>query len=78
MRTGGRIAKDAGISSPDSVTIYQMEVPYNTGIYEYDTAESGERGAVAPSRQTTVERRAPLGAEALSGLKKAGYTVSSG
>lgn len=58
---------------PDSVTIYQMEVPYNTGIYKEMKAE-GKLTAPVANWQT---KRAWVD-YAFSELEKAGYTVTSG
>lgn len=58
--------------SPDSVTIYQMEVPFNTGIYKQMKAEGK---LVAPVADWDVKRR--WVDYAFSELEKAGYTVSS-
>jgi oxygen-independent coproporphyrinogen-3 oxidase len=57
---------------PDSVTIYQMEVPYNTTIYQR-MKETGE--LVAPVACWHTKRRWVN--EAFSALEKAGYTVTS-
>jgi oxygen-independent coproporphyrinogen-3 oxidase len=57
---------------PDSVTIYQMEVPYNTTIYER-MKEEGQ--LVAPVACWHTKRRWVN--EAFSALEKAGYTVTS-
>jgi oxygen-independent coproporphyrinogen-3 oxidase len=59
--------------SPDSVTIYQMEVPYNTGIYQEMKAQGR---LVAPVADWQTKRR--WVSYAFSELEKAGYTVSSG
>lgn len=58
---------------PDSVTIYQMEVPYNTGIYK-DMKASGT--LVAPIADWKTKRRWVK--EAFAELEKNGYTISSG
>lgn len=59
--------------APDSVTIYQMEVPYNTKIYQ----EMKTQGRlVAPVADWQTKRR--WVSYAFSELEKAGYTVSSG
>ena len=59
--------------SPDSVTIYQMEIPYNTTIFQEMKAQGHE---VAPGGR--------LGHEAANGcatafeqLEEAGYTITS-
>jgi oxygen-independent coproporphyrinogen III oxidase len=57
---------------PDSVTIYQMEVPYNTTIYQR-MKEEGQ--LVAPVACWQTKRRWVN--EAFSALEKAGYTVTS-
>jgi len=55
---------------PDSVTIYQMEVPHNTGLYQQ---MQGEGTAIAdwPTKRRWVDH-------AFSELERAGYRVSSG
>ncbi|MEM1058921.1 MAG: coproporphyrinogen-III oxidase family protein [Verrucomicrobiota bacterium] len=58
---------------PDSVTIYQMEVPYNTGIYK-EMKEAGR--LVAPVAGWKTKR--DWVAEAFAELEAAGYTVTSG
>jgi oxygen-independent coproporphyrinogen-3 oxidase len=58
---------------PDCVTIYQMEIPYNTTIYK----EMQTKGAlVAPVADWQVKRRWVK--EAFEALESAGYTVTSG
>lgn len=58
---------------PDSVTIYQMEIPYNTTIYK----EMKASGAlVAPVADWQVKRRWVK--EAFEALESAGYTITSG
>jgi oxygen-independent coproporphyrinogen III oxidase len=58
--------------APDSVTIYQMEVPYNTGIYQ----EMKTQGKlVAPVADWETKRG--WVAEAFARLEKAGYAVGS-
>ncbi len=59
--------------SPDSVTIYQMEVPYNTTIYRR-MKDGGEE--LAPIADWETKRR--WADEAFSGLEKVGYHLSSG
>ena len=59
--------------SPDSVTIYQMEVPYNTTLSR-EMKEHGETVAPVASWKT---KREWVG-YAFSELEKAGYTVASG
>jgi oxygen-independent coproporphyrinogen-3 oxidase len=57
---------------PDSVTIYQMEVPYNTTIFK----EMKEAGAfTAPVADWPTKRR--WVAEAFDAFEKAGYTITS-
>jgi oxygen-independent coproporphyrinogen-3 oxidase len=58
--------------APESVTIYQMEVPYNTGIARQMKAEGR---AVAPVADWATKRR--WVAEAFAALEAAGYTVGS-
>lgn len=58
--------------SPDSVTIYQMEVPYNTTIYKQMKAEGK---LVAPVADWEVKRH--WVEEAFAELEKAGYIVAS-
>ncbi len=58
---------------PDSVTIYQMEVPYNTGIYKEMKAEGK---LVAPVASWKTKRG--WVDEAFRELEKVGYTVTSG
>ena len=58
---------------PDSVTIYQMEVPYNTGIYKEMKAEGK---LVAPVANWKTKRA--WVDEAFRELEKVGYTVTSG
>jgi oxygen-independent coproporphyrinogen-3 oxidase len=57
---------------PDSVTIYQMEIPYNTTIYQQMKAEGK---LVAPVADWHTKRRWVN--EAFSALEQAGYTVTS-
>jgi oxygen-independent coproporphyrinogen-3 oxidase len=57
---------------PDSVTIYQMEVPYNTTIFQR-MKEEGQ--LVAPVACWHTKRRWVN--EAFSALEKVGYTVTS-
>jgi oxygen-independent coproporphyrinogen-3 oxidase len=59
--------------SPDSVTIYQMEVPYNTDIYK-EMKANGQ--LVAPVADWQTKRR--WVAYAFEELEKAGYSVASG
>lgn len=59
--------------APDSVTIYQMEVPYNTGIFKQMKAE-GKLVAPVASWKT---KRGWVDA-AFRALEGAGYTVTSG
>ena len=58
---------------PDSVTIYQMEIPYNTTIYKEMKAEGK---LVAPVADWQTKRRWVR--EAFAALESAGYTVASG
>jgi oxygen-independent coproporphyrinogen-3 oxidase len=58
--------------SPDSVTVYQMEIPYNTTIYQ-QMKTAGK--LVAPVADWEVKRG--WVAYAFSELEKAGYTVGS-
>ncbi|BCX47227.1 coproporphyrinogen III oxidase [Haloferula helveola] len=58
---------------PDSVTIYQMEVPYNTGIYK-EMKASGS--LIAPIADWETKRRWVK--EAFAALEEAGYTIGSG
>ncbi len=57
---------------PDCVTIYQMEIPYNTTIYKH-MKEEGR--LVAPVADWQTKRR--WVDEAFAGLERAGYTVTS-
>jgi oxygen-independent coproporphyrinogen-3 oxidase len=57
---------------PDSVTIYQMEVPYNTGIYQQMKAEGK---LVAPVADWETKRRWVN--YAYGEFEKVGYTVTS-
>jgi len=58
--------------SPDSVTIYEMEIPYNTTIYQQMKAEGK---LVAPVADWDTKRH--WVDYAWNELEKAGYTVSS-
>lgn len=58
---------------PDSVTIYQMEVPYNTGIFK----QMKEEGKLVAPVATWKHKRAWVD-YAFSALEKAGYTITSG
>jgi oxygen-independent coproporphyrinogen-3 oxidase len=58
---------------PDCVTIYQMEVPYNTGIFKQMKAE----GRLVAPVANWATKRAWTG-YAFEELEKAGYTVTSG
>ena len=58
--------------APDSVTIYQMEVPYNTTIYRR-MKDGGEE--VAPVADWATKRR--WAQEAFDGLRAGGYHVGS-
>ncbi len=57
---------------PDSVTIYQMEIPYNTTIYQ-EMKAAGK--LVAPVADWHTKRR--WVEEAFAALEKNGYTVTS-
>jgi oxygen-independent coproporphyrinogen-3 oxidase len=59
--------------SPDSVTIYQMEIPYNTEIYQEMKAQGL---LVAPVADWQTKRGWVR--YAFAELEKAGYTVASG
>ena len=59
--------------APDSVTIYQMEIPYNTAIYQEMKAQGK---LVAPVADWETKRR--WVSYAFSGLEAAGYSVASG
>ena len=58
---------------PDSVTIHQMEVPYNTTIYKEMKAEGK---LAAPVADWQTKRRWVK--EAFAALESAGYTIASG
>ena len=58
--------------APDSVTIYQMEVPYNTGIYQQMKADGK---LSAPVADWDTKRRWVN--DAYTALEQDGYTVSS-
>lgn len=58
--------------APDSITIYQMEIPFNTTIYK-DMKARGE--SVAPVADWDTKRR--WVAEAFARLEAAGYSVNS-
>jgi oxygen-independent coproporphyrinogen-3 oxidase len=58
---------------PDSVTIYQMEIPYNTTIYKEMKSEGK---LVAPVADWQTKRRWVK--EAFAALESAGYTIASG
>jgi oxygen-independent coproporphyrinogen-3 oxidase len=58
--------------APDSVTIYQMEIPFNTAIYKQMKAEGR---LVAPVADWDTKRR--WVAYAFEELEKVGYTVGS-
>jgi len=59
--------------APDSVTIYQMEIPYNTAIYQEMKAQGK---LVAPVADWETKRR--WVSYAFSELEAAGYSVASG
>ena len=65
------VAKAVALA-PDSVTIYQMEVPYNTGIYRQMKAEGR---LVAPVADWATKRR--WVDYAFREFEKIGYTVTS-
>jgi oxygen-independent coproporphyrinogen-3 oxidase len=58
---------------PDCVTIYQMEVPYNTGIFK----KMKEEGKLVAPVANWSTKRAWVG-YAFAELERAGYTVTSG
>ncbi|MSU33763.1 MAG: coproporphyrinogen III oxidase family protein [Pedosphaera sp.] len=58
--------------SPDSVTVYQMEIPFNTTLYKQMRAEGK---LVAPVADWDTKRR--WVDEAFTELERAGYTVAS-
>lgn len=58
--------------APDSVTIYEMEVPYNTTIYQRMKAEGK---LVAPVADWETKRR--WVGQGFAALEQAGYTVAS-
>ncbi|MEN9637724.1 MAG: hypothetical protein RL077_6128 [Verrucomicrobiota bacterium] len=58
---------------PDSVTIYQMEIPYNTTIYKEMKSEGK---LVAPVADWQTKRRWVK--EAFAALEHAGYSIASG
>ena len=58
--------------APDSVTIYQMEIPYNTTIYRQMKAEGR---LVAPVADWETKRRWVR--DAFAAFEEAGYTVGS-
>ena len=58
--------------SPDSVTIYQMEIPYNTTLYK-EMKEAGK--LVAPVADWDTKRA--WVSYAFAEMEKAGYTVAS-
>ena len=58
--------------SPDSVTIYEMEIPFNTTIYQQMKVEGK---LVAPVADWETKRRWVN--DAFSELEKAGYTIAS-
>jgi oxygen-independent coproporphyrinogen-3 oxidase len=68
-----RMAVDKTLElQPDSVTIYQMEVPYNTTIYQRMKADGQ---LVAPVADWATKRRWVN--EAFAALEAAGYSVAS-
>ena len=58
--------------APDSITVYQMEVPYNTGIYQQMKADGK---LTAPVADWDTKRRWVN--DAYAALEQDGYTVSS-
>src|SRR5205085_855194 len=58
--------------SPDSVTIYQMEIPYNTTIYQ-EMKEQGQE--IAPVADWRTKREWVR--SAFEQLEASGYTISS-
>jgi oxygen-independent coproporphyrinogen-3 oxidase len=60
--------------SPDSVTIYQMELPFNTTISR--TLRAGEQPLEGEIASWSAKRR--WVAEAFAAFERAGYTVASG
>src|SRR5208283_2592752 len=58
---------------PECVTVYQMEVPFNTKIYK----EMHEKGEIAAPVADWPTKRAWVD-YAFSELEKAGYTITSG
>ena len=58
--------------APDSVTIYQMEIPYNTTIYKRMREDGSE---VAPVADWLTKRR--WTADAFARLESAGYSLGS-
>lgn len=67
-----RCVEKAIALGPDAVTIYQMEVPYNTTIYQRMKAEGKVTAPVAdwPTKRRWVS-------EAFDAFQAAGYTVTS-
>jgi len=65
------ISKTVGLA-PDSVTIYQMEIPYNTTIFK-DMQANGKR--IAPVADWKTKRE--WVSYAFSELERAGYSVAS-
>lgn len=59
--------------APDSVTIYQMEIPYNTTIYK-EMKDTGK--LIAPVADWQTKRRWVK--EAFAALESAGYSIKSG
>jgi oxygen-independent coproporphyrinogen III oxidase len=57
---------------PDSITIYQMEIPFNTTIYQRMKAEGGVTAPVA-----NWEKKREWVNEAFTELERVGYTVAS-
>lgn len=67
-----RCVRKAVELAPDCVTIYQMEIPFNTTIYH----EMHERGALTAPVADWPAKRAWV-AHAFEELERAGYTVTS-
>lgn len=63
--------------APDSVTIYQMEIPGNTGIFHSLREHGGKTDGLGGSLADAATRRRWT-AEAFARLEKAGYRLSSG
>ncbi|MBI1387811.1 MAG: radical SAM protein [bacterium] len=68
-----RCVEQAVAMEPDSITIYQMEVPFNTTIYREMMKEKGTE--IAPVAEWDVKRR--WVDEAFRALEERGYTITS-